>query len=81
MGVIDNTKETKEELLKQLKYLIYQLGLNGLAQTELLENIKDIEKSLAKIQEDNLLQPIWKKEENFTPADPDAEERRQEDGK
>ena len=55
---------TKEQLTTLLQKKIFQLGMNGLQQNDIMKVINEVEKELARRKEANITQANTQKEEN-----------------
>lgn len=63
METIDLKKMTQKELTQLLQKKIFQLGMNGLQQNDLLRVVDAIEAELARRKEENISPANTKKEE------------------
>ena len=63
METIDLKKMTQKELTQLLQKKIFQLGMNGLQQNDLLRVVDAIEAELARRKEENISPANMKKEE------------------
>lgn len=64
METIDLKEMTKEQLTTLLQKKIFQLGMNGLQQNDIMKVINEVEKELARRKEANISQANTQKEEN-----------------
>ena len=64
METIDLKEMTKEQLTTLLQKKIFQLGMNGLQQNDIMKVINEVEKELARRKEANISQVNTQKEEN-----------------
>ena len=64
METIDLKEMTKEQLTTLLQKKIFQLGMNGLQQNDIMKVINEVEKELARRKEVNISQANTQKEEN-----------------
>ena len=64
METIDLKEMTKEQLTTLLQKKIFQLGMNGLQQNDIMKVINEVEKELARRKEANISQANMQKEEN-----------------
>ena len=64
METIDLKEMTKEQLTTLLQKKIFQLGMNGLQQNDIMKVIDEVEKELARRKEANISQANTQKEEN-----------------
>ena len=63
METIDLKEMTKEQLTTLLQKKIFQLGMNGLQQNDIMKVINEVEKELARRKEANISQVNTQKEE------------------
>ena len=64
METIELKETTKEQLTTLLHKKIFQLGMNGLQQNDIMKVINEVEKELARRKEANISQANTQKEEN-----------------
>ena len=64
METINLKEMTKEQLTTLLQKKIFQLGMNGLQQNDIMKVINEVEKELARRKEANISQANTQKEEN-----------------
>ena len=64
METIDLKEMTKEQLTTLLQKKIFQLGMNGLQQNDIMKVINEVEKELARRKGANISQANTQKEEN-----------------